>query len=407
MNMVMVTEQHKTTHRRRMNMSSKHIVQKMPTKLVVVDTQQEARRQADNTASLMCREVLMTVEQVIERTKEWVSMQAEQLPGFLGAHLMGGITSMALCEPFPAYRDVDLHIILKDDTDVPGENVEALYRGLMIEAGFRRQTDYSTPEVVLADPVIAGHMAVPSILSDPTGFLTRLHEAVAQEYARRKWVQARCEAEKREAFGKLEIAAHIPNPDPIAAFGLLGYAGTYVAAVLSLASLKAITGRRSYIQMGRILESWGRTDLYERLLKVVGIVQASRDQAERYLRDATEAFDLAVKVKRTPHPFGHKMYAHLRPYLVEGSQEMMDEGYCREAVGWTKAFYSSSMQIIQIDAPSQLTSDMQAKFDECMSQLWLDGAVPWETRMEEAKAIFREVFMLADEIIACNPAIFD
>lgn len=384
-------------------MSGEHMVPGIPTKLVAVDTQQEGRRQSDNTTSQGCTEALMTVEQVIERTKEWVNMQAEQLPGFLGAHLMGGIASMAPSDPFPAYRDVDLHIILNDDA--PGENAEALYKGLMIEAGFRQQADYNTPEVVLADPVIAGHMAVPSILSDPTGFLTRLHEAVAREYARRKWVQARCEAEKREAFSMLEIAAHIP--DPLSAFGLLGYAGTYVSAVLALASLKAITGRRSYVQMRHILENWGRTDLYERLLGVIGFPQTSREQVERYLQDAAEAFDLAVRVKRTPHRFGHKMYAHLRPYLVEGAQEMMGEGYYREAMGWTMAFYSSSMQIIQIDAPSQLTTSMQAKFDECMSKFGLDGAVSWEMRVEEATAIFREVFMLADEIIACNPAIFD
>jgi hypothetical protein len=150
---------------------------------------------------------VMPTGQVIERTKEWVRMQSERFPGFLGAHLMGGITSMAVSDPFPEYRDVDLHIILKDDTDIPGENAEALYKGLMIEAGFRRKTHYSSPEVVLADPVIASHMAVPSILSDPSGFLTRLHEVVAREYARRKWVLARCEAEKREAFGMLEFAA--------------------------------------------------------------------------------------------------------------------------------------------------------------------------------------------------------
>jgi hypothetical protein len=220
-------------------------------------------------------------------------------------------------------------------------------------------------------------------------------------------VQARCEVEKREALGKLETISHIPDPDPLTAFRLLGYADTYVAAVLSLASLKAITGRRSSIQMRLILENLGRADLYERLLKVVGIGQASREQAKRYLQDGVSAFDLAVKVKRSPHPFGHKMYAHLRPYLVGGSQEMMDEGYYREAMGWTMAFYVASIQIIQIDAPSQITTSMQTKFDECMRQFGLDGTVTWETRIEEAKAIFREVFILADKIIACNPAIFD
>ena len=386
-------------------MSSKHVEQSELTELIVIDPPLEERQQLDNAASGGCREALITVEQVIERTKEWVSIQAEQFPAFLGAHLMGGITSMALSDPFPTYRDVDLHIILKDGSDIPGENAELLYNGLMIEAGFRRQTDYRTPEVILADPVIATHMAVPSILSDPSGFLTRLHEGVAGEYARRKWVQLRCEAEKREAFGKLEFAAR--TPDPLSAVGLLGYAGVCVSAVLALASLKAITGRRGYIQMRRILESWGRADLYERLLEVVGIASTSRQQAEHYLQDGASAFDIAVKVKRTPHPFGHKMYAHLRPYLVEGAQEMIEEGYYREAMGWTMAFYSGAMQIIQIDAPAHLTPHMQAKFDECMKQFGLDGTVHWETRIEEAKAIFREVFILADKIIACNPAIFD
>ena len=223
----------------------------MITDLLMTDETRDGLKAASVLAGdpLLQIDRVMSTEQVIERTKEWVRAQAERFPGFLGAHLMGGITSMAASDPFPAYRDVDLHIILKDGTEVPGENAEALYRGLMIEAGFRRQTDYSTPEVILANPVIAGHMAVPSILSDPTGFLSRLHEVVAREFARRKWVQARCEAEKREAFDKLDIAAHIP--DPIAAFGLLGYAGTYVSAVLALASLRAITGRRSYLQMGR------------------------------------------------------------------------------------------------------------------------------------------------------------
>jgi hypothetical protein len=101
------------------------------------------------------------------------------------------------------------------------------------------------------------------------------------------------------------------------------------------------------------------------------------------------------------------MYAHLRPYLVEGAQEMMNEGYYREAVGWTMAFYVNSMQIIQIDAPSQLTPDMQAKFDGCMSQFGLNGPISLEERIARAKALFREVFILADEIIGCNPAIFE
>jgi hypothetical protein len=71
------------------------------------------------------------------------------------------------------------------------------------------------------------------------------------------------------------------------------------------------------------------------------------------------------------------------------------------------AFYCSSMQIIQIDASSEITSDMQAKFCEFMRQFGLDGAIPWEERIEQAQELFHEIFMLADEIIARNLAIFD
>jgi hypothetical protein len=388
-------------------MNSKYMA--IPVTPEMRDGQQTASYPVDDAVMQVGKGAAMTVGQVIELVKAWVDLQAKHAPGFLGAHLMGGITSMASGETFPTYRDVDLHLIFRDDIEMPGENLEALYEGLMIEAGFRQQKDYRSPEVVLADPVIASHMAVPSIVCDPTGWLSRLQEAVAEEYAQRRWVQARCEAEKRQAFGWLERTASLP--EPITALNILGYTCTYVSGVLALASLQPITGRRGLVQMRRILERWGRLDLHQRLLAVIGVEHLSREQVECALRDATEVFDIAVRVKRTPHPFGHKMYAHLRPYLVEGTQEMISEGYHREAAGWVMAYYASSIQIIQTDAPSELTPDRQEKFEEYLRQFVPDGegsvyrpersgAEAWRVRIERARAIFREVFTLADEIIA-------
>ncbi len=71
------------------------------------------------------------------------------------------------------------------------------------------------------------------------------------------------------------------------------------------------------------------------------------------------------------------------------------------------AFYGNTMQIIQIGAPSQLTTSMQVKFEECMSRFELHGTISWEERIARAQALFREVFILADEIIGCNQAILD
>jgi len=222
------------------------------------------------------REAALTVGQVIEDTKAWVDMQREQKPGLIGAHLMGGITSMSRDERFPTYRDVDLHLIFRDDVQLPEGNEEALYKGLMIEAGLRQQKDYSTRQGVLADPVIASHMALKSIVYDPTGWLTRLHEAVAPEYTQPQWVRKRCEAEKREAFDWLERVASLP--DPVTAVNILGYTCTFVSGVLALASLQPITGRRCAVHMRHILEKWGRLDLHERLLEVFGMAHLSREE---------------------------------------------------------------------------------------------------------------------------------
>jgi hypothetical protein len=390
-------------------MNSKYLLQALPVTVETRDCQQRAGYPVGEQGMQVGKRAAITVGQVIDLVKAWVDMRVKHTPGFLGAHLMGGITSMASGETFPTYRDVDLHLIFRDDIKMPGQNVETLYKGLMIEAGFRQQKDYRSPEVVLADPVIASHMAVPSIVYDPTGWLTRLQEAVAQEYAQPRWIQVRCEAEKRQAFGWLERAASLL--DPITALNLLGYTCTFVSGVLALASLQPITGRRGLVQMRRILEGQGRLDLHERLLAVIGVAHLSREQVECALRDAAEVFDIAVRVKRTPHPFGHKMYAHLRPYLVEGTQEMIREGYHREAAGWVMAYYASSIQIIQTDAPSQLTPDRQEKFENYLCQFEFDGerglcrprrsgAEAWRVRIEQGKAVFLDVFTLADEIIA-------
>jgi hypothetical protein len=56
---------------------------------------------------------------------------------------------------------------------------------------------------------------------------------------------------------------------------------------------------------------------------------------------------------------------------------------------------------------SHFTPHMQAKFDECRSQFGLNSAFSSEERIARAKVLFLEAFFLADEILACNQAIFD
>ena len=56
----------------------------------------------------------MNAGQVIEIAKEWVDQVGSKEPGFIGAHLMGSLVSMPKEAPFPSFKDVDLHLVLRD-----------------------------------------------------------------------------------------------------------------------------------------------------------------------------------------------------------------------------------------------------------------------------------------------------
>jgi hypothetical protein len=90
-----------------------------------------------------------------------------------------------------------------------------------------------------------------------------------------------------------------------------------------IANLRPLTHSRCLILMKELLNRHGRAELEEAMLEVLGFAHLNRPQVEANLRDATETFDRAVKVTRTPVPYAFKLHSHVRPYVVEASQEMI------------------------------------------------------------------------------------
>ena len=132
----------------------------------------------------------MNVGQIIECATGWVELYGRHTPGFCGAHLMGGITTLPKDAEFPTYRDVDVNIVLHglDQRKIQ----DFAYKGLIMECGLFSREEYRSLADVLASPELAPNLVVDSLLADPIGMLAALHHAVAQEYSRREWVSARC-----------------------------------------------------------------------------------------------------------------------------------------------------------------------------------------------------------------------
>ncbi len=343
----------------------------------------------------------LPVAEVIARTRSWVEGEASHLPGFAGAYLFGSITALPPDAPFALYRDVDVIVVSTGGTKPMEENLESPYRGLMIEAGFMGLEQHASPDVILADAGIGPNFSTTTILADPLGMLAPLQRAVAVEFAQQRWVRARCEAAMAATVQQLGAMRAAPVGARLAASWFFL---NELCAVLALARLARPTHRRTLTLLRDLLEEQGRLDLHERALTVWGSAGMGADAVQATLDDAAVAFDRAVALKHTPAPYDFKIQAHLRPYMVDAGQALIDEGFPREAMFWIALTHWLSTSVLHNDAPA----DQQPHFDDqargLNAMLGFSAEAAWPRRIALAEQLTQEIFRMAGEVVALLPA---
>ena len=314
--------------------------------------------------------------------------------------IVGGITAMLDDAPFPATKDVDVHLVFTEGSPMLRPTgafpnlVEVTWYGLPIEAGLKPMAEYASPETVLANPEIAHHLTVDGVLFDPSGVLADLKGPVTRDYARRQWVRARVEHERSGfagAFGMLQMARGMYGASGEA--NVLGYLTTFLVAALSVANLDPPKmGGQLFVRIRPLLESIDRLDVIEEILGCLGVAEMTREQAETYLAITAEAFDLAVAIRRTPHPFQHKMHSHLRPYLIDSCPEMIDAGYHREALAWMTPCLCSATDIILVDGKRADKARFAIQRDEFLRDIGFDSPDAGARKFALAGQIHHRVF---------------
>lgn len=154
-----------------------------------------------------------------------------------------------------------------------------------------------------------------------------------------------------------------------------------------------------------MLEAQGRLDLHEAALTLFGSAHMSREDVQGMLDRSVVAFDRAVEVYKTPTPYGFTIRPHLRPYLAEATQEMIDEGNHREAVFWITALAGESYLVLHNDAPDgeklEFAAQLQAMYATLGYTDTSDEA--WAGRVASAERLAREIYRIADALVALNP----
>ncbi|MBA3451013.1 MAG: hypothetical protein H0T18_07370 [Chloroflexia bacterium] len=332
--------------------------------------------------------------------RRWVREEASRIPGAVGAFFHGSITSLPNNETLPATSDVDVMVVL-DGPEPPPKPGKFLYRDVMLEVSYLPAAQVRTPELVLGQYHLAGSFRAPGVIWDSSGRLTALQSAVARDYAKRRWVQRRCEHARDKMLGGFPLDETDPFPDQVNAWLFPAAITTHV---LLVAGLRNPTVRTRYIAARRLLTEYGHRELYAPLLALLGCAGMSQARAAHHLAALTEAFDAAKSVVKTPFLFVSDISDTARPIAIDGSRELIDRGDHREAIFWMVATWTRCQMVFAHDAPA-MAERYDRGYRELLGDLGIASFADLQRGKDQIAQFTPRLWDVAQAILAANPDI--
>jgi hypothetical protein len=343
------------------------------------------------------------VSQVIEMARDYIRTKCAGDPGFKAAYIIGSINSMAPTDPFPAFRDIDIGVITDRVDDL--HNEEENVNGYIVETVRSNPKYYADPEAILSDARYANNMADGTILLDPAGFLTPLQKKVKAEFAKRKWVRARWKREAGHAFDNLNGMKQAGTPG--AFMFCFGRHVMYTTCCLTTCHLAPPTHRRGPVQLRDLLHASGDDAFFEEYLAMAGIDRITPDQTKQFLADAVAAFDLAIEVYKTPIPYAYKLEPFIRPYLIEGTKDIFQDGGYRESIFWIARFYVIAALVILNDGSPAQKAETSQRLGAFLHALAIDTDEARSRRTCACEAFHEKMVDYAEAITLTSAKMID
>jgi hypothetical protein len=344
---------------------------------------------------------LMNIKQARDVARQWVIEEASSLPGFHGAYYAGSTNWLPDDAPLPATSDVDVMIVLAD-ANPPTKLGKFIYRDALLEASYLSRDRLRSPDLVLGDYHLAGGFRTPSVILDPSGELADLQAAVSKDFAKRRWVYKRCEQARDKTLRGYQLDEAEPLHDQVIAWLFPAGITTHV---LLVAGLKNPTVRRRYAAVRELLMEYDHTEFFEPLLELLGCARMSRARVEQHLSALASAFDVAKAVIKTPFPFASDISDIARPIAIDGSRELIEHGFHREAIFWMVATYSRCQNIFSQDAPEETRERLGKGYQRLLGDIGITSFADLQPRSEQVKSLLPHVWEVTETILAANPGI--
>jgi hypothetical protein len=275
----------------------------------------------------------------------------------------------------------------------------------MLDVSYLTADQVRSPDQILGDYQMAGSFRTPSIIAEPSGRLTELRAAVSRDFAKRRWVYKRYEHAKNRVLRNLRSLEESETfHDQVTAWL---FATGVTTHVLLVAGLRNPTVRRRYLAARELLADYCHLDFYETLLKMLGCAQTSRESVAQHLSALTDMFDSAKTVVKTPFPFASDISDIARPITIDGSWDLVERGYHREAIFWMVATYSRCQKVLYHDAPAEMQDRFDPGYQKLLGDLSITSYAVLQQRKEQIEVFLPRVREVAEAIMAANPRIED
>ncbi len=343
----------------------------------------------------------MFVQESKQIATEWVEAEGKYTPGFSGAFFHGSVNWLHDEDQLAPTSDLDIMLVLEDEHP-PTKPGKFVYRGQLLEISYIPASALTTPQQVLGEYNLAGSFHTLSVIADPTGKLTELQRAVAAEYAHEEWVRTRAWQARDKVIDRL---GSIARPAPFHEHVMNWLFGTGVMThVLLVAGLRNPTVRLRYMAVRDLLLDYDRLDYHETLLAALGCANLSQPTVDAHMDRLAIAYDAAAEVIRTPFFFSTDFEPLSRPIAIDGSRELIQQGYHREAIFWMAATYSRCMMVFHADAP-RLLDQYDPAYLALLTDLGVESNAPLAARAAETTGMLEKLWQVSGMIMQSNEAI--
>lgn len=334
--------------------------------------------------------------------REWVWANRERIPGYIGAYLAGSVSWLADNDPISPNSDIDIMIVVEDDTIAPKPG-KFIYHNVLLEASI-------VPFSLIADPGpaagryhIATSIARQKVLDDPFEMLGPRFAIIAAEFPRRHRVIARMDAVQS---GIVTGLGNIPADTPFHQQVMMWLFPTGVTThLLLVAGLRNPTVRRRYVEARHLLESYGESAQFDALLALIGCEHITRRDADRYLAALEPVFATAATVESSTSRWTSDISSAARRISIDGTQELIGLGYYRESMFWIVATFTRCLDVLAKAGEERISPQADLAFRSLMTDLGIESLDDITTSSSEVIAALPAIRATADRILDRNPEV--